>query len=79
MVAKGRFDGKSIVLDEPLDLPVDSRVVVEVAEETPPQAQPKQSLLEWMEANAVDAPELPTDLGYQHDHYLYGTPKKPRP
>lgn len=20
---------------------------------------------------------LPTDLAYQHDHYLYGTPKKP--
>jgi predicted DNA-binding antitoxin AbrB/MazE fold protein len=22
-------------------------------------------------------PERPTDLSYQHDHYLYGTPKRP--
>lgn len=23
------------------------------------------------------ADELPEDLSYQHDHYLYGLPKKP--
>jgi hypothetical protein len=35
-----------------------------------------RSCLEWLAKNAVDVPELPTDLAHQHDHYLYGSPKK---
>jgi len=78
MVAKGRFDGRTIVLDGPLDLPVDSRVVLQVEPEAPISPPLEGSLLEWIEANAVDDPALPSDLSFQHDHYLYGTPKKPR-
>ena len=72
MIDKGIFNGKAIILDEPLDLPMDSRVVVRVEREDAPDG-----LLEWIENNAVDAPELPSDLSHQHDHYLYGTEKKP--
>ena len=32
--------------------------------------------LAWVAANAVDSDALPTDLADQHDHYLYGRPKK---
>jgi hypothetical protein len=32
-----------------------------------------------MAENAVQDDSLPTDLSYQLDHYLYGTPKKPEP
>jgi len=76
MVAKGRLDGKMIVLDGPLDLPAGSRVVLQVEPEAVRPLPTSQSLLEWIEANAVEAPVLPADLSRQHDHYLYGTSKK---
>lgn len=63
------FDGKVIVPDEPVQLPVGEplRVQVELA------AAPRfQSFLEL----AADLPDAPADLSAQHDHYLYGTPKK---
>ena len=34
-----------------------------------------QSALQWLAENAIDD-ELPSDLSAQHDHYLYGTPKR---
>jgi hypothetical protein len=34
-----------------------------------------QSALQWLVDNAVDD-ELPSDLSAQHDHYLYGAPKR---
>jgi hypothetical protein len=80
MVAiKGHFDGKVIVPDEPLDLPANQRLVVHI--EPDPAAVADQarglSALDWIVENAVDDPSTPTDLAHQHDHYLYGTPKKP--
>jgi hypothetical protein len=38
--------------------------------------QKGQSVLDWLAENAVADDSLPTDFSYQHDHYLYGTPKK---
>jgi hypothetical protein len=77
----GYFDGKVIIPDEPLELPPNRRVVFNV--EAQPQAgvvdapvNGTRSVLEWAADNAVDSPSLPTDLAHQHDHYLYGTPKK---
>jgi hypothetical protein len=43
---------------------------VELAEESAPL-----DALQWLAENAVDD-ELPSDLSAQHDHYLYGTPKR---
>ena len=77
MVAlKGHFDGKVIVPDESLDLPRNQRLIVHV--EPIPDKEPAQepSLLEWMAQNPVDDSALPSDLAHEHDHYLYGTPKK---
>lgn len=34
------------------------------------------SALVWIAANAVENDALPTDLADEHDHYLYGRPKK---
>jgi hypothetical protein len=69
-----RFDGKVIVPDQPLDLPPNQRVIVRVEPVEEEKAQ-ESSALQWIADNAVDA-GLPTDLAHQHDHYLYGTPKK---
>jgi hypothetical protein len=51
-------------------------VHVETFGGTDPAAKsPAQSALQWLAENAVED-ELPRDLSAQHDHYLYGTPKR---
>ena len=64
------FDGQFIVPDEPVQLPVGQalRVHIEVAEATPRFAD----LLRF----TSDLPDAPADLSAQHDHYLYGVPKR---
>jgi len=67
----GHFDGKVIVPDEPVQLPV---------------GQPLQLRIELVETSsprfadflrfAADLPDAPEDLAAQHDHYLYGSPKR---
>ena len=67
------FDGKVIVPEHPVDLPVDRAFVVHV--ETLELTNEPLSGLRWLAANAV-VDELPSDLSAQHDHYLYGTAKR---
>jgi hypothetical protein len=71
------FDGKVIVPEQPVDLPLDRPFVVHV--ETPAGADSERgsgpSGLQWLAENAVQD-ELPSDLSAQHDHYLYGTAKR---
>jgi hypothetical protein len=65
------FDGRFIVPDEPVQLPVGQplRVHIEVTEPSPARFA---DLLRF----ASDLPDAPPDLSAQHDHYLYGTPKR---
>ena len=72
-VLNGHFDGKQIVLDEPMPeaVPVNARVRVIVEEAG--SAKPR-SLREIAEM-AVDA-ELPRDFSTQHAHYTKGFPRK---
>ncbi len=56
------------------------RVIIETVEESPKKTREKPDevelrFLEEMEDLPV-ADDLPEDLSYQHDHYLYGLPKK---
>jgi hypothetical protein len=72
------FDGKVIVPDQAVDLPLGRPLVVRV--ETPGDTGPAaedlpRPALQWLAENAVDD-ELPGDLSAQHDHYLYGTAKR---
>ena len=70
------FDGKVIVPDEPLDLPRDQALIVRI-EPAPGNGQrDADSVLTWLAEHASDGPNLPSDLSHQHDHYLYGVPKK---
>jgi hypothetical protein len=78
MVVRGTFDGKAIVLDEPLNIPPDSRVVVHVEPESAAPAPEQSSVLQWIESNTIEDQSLPNDLSRQHDHYLYGSPRKPQ-
>jgi hypothetical protein len=65
------FDGKVFIPDEPVQLPVGQplRIHVEVVEPTSPRFAELLRL-------AVDLPDAPSDLSAQHDHYLYGSPKR---
>jgi hypothetical protein len=64
------FDGQVIVPDEPVQLPIGQalRVHVELVEAAPRFAE----LLRF----ASDFPDASPDLAAQHDHYLFGTPKR---
>lgn len=72
------FDGKVIVPEQAVDLPRDRSFEVHVetfsGADAAPESSP-QSALQWLAENAVDD-ELPSDLSAQHDHYLYGTPRR---
>jgi hypothetical protein len=75
MVAiNAHYDGKFIVPDEPLDLAPNQRVRVQIE---PIPSGDHESVLDWIVKNPMKDDDLPSDLSYQHDHYLYGTPKKP--
>ena len=84
-VLKAHFDGKVLVPDEPVDLPVNCALEVRVqavsrAEPPPPvntdADRPLAALLDILK-EYPENPDWPKDGAAQHDHYLYGTPKRP--
>jgi hypothetical protein len=70
MVLEGRVENGAIVLVPPTQLPEGARVRIEIVERTEP------SLFDRIGHLAGKAKHLPPDAAEQHDHYLYGTPKK---
>lgn len=77
MTVNAHFDGKVIVPDEPLDLPLNQALIVQI-EPVSADDNGEGSVLSWLAANALDDDSLPVDLAAQHDHYLFGCPKKGR-
>ena len=88
-VLKAHFDGKVLVPDEPVDLPVNCALEVQVkmvepkeSFQTPAQEgsvvsdKPLLRLAQLLE-ELPDNPNWPADGAAQHDHYLYGSPKRP--
>lgn len=76
MTVNAHFDGKVIVPDEPLDLPANQALIVQIEPVRGPDTPAEESILTWLAANAVESDTLPTDLADHHDHYLYGCPAK---
>jgi len=79
MTYRGRVQGGVVILDEPGNLPEGLVVRIEVpvpesADSVNENAAPTlgQRMLKY--AGALKG--LPSDLARNHDHYLYGTPKK---
>ena len=73
---KAHFDGKALIPNEPVDLPQDRVLVVHVEVADAPPPAPGESVLDWILKNPITGADLPSDLAHEHDHYLYGTPKK---
>lgn len=62
---------------DPVDLPENSQVQITIqSKPSPGQAQRTLSYLARIAGEFPDNPDLPADLAAQHDHYLYGTPKR---
>ncbi|MGA2115645.1 MAG: hypothetical protein ABSH56_12965 [Bryobacteraceae bacterium] len=73
MTVNAHFDGKAIIPDEPLDLPLNQALIVQIESVGAPETS-NESALAWLADNAVDDDELPADLADRHDYYLYGYP-----
>jgi len=73
MTVNAHFDGKAIIPDEPLDLPPNQALIVQI-ESVGSRETADESALAWLAANAVEDDTLPADLADRHDHYLYGSP-----
>ncbi|MBI2946540.1 MAG: hypothetical protein HYY23_02775 [Verrucomicrobia bacterium] len=87
-VLKAHYDGKVLVPDEPVDLPVNCALEVQVktleakdsSQGPAPQGsavsdKPLLRLAQLLE-ELPDNPNWPADGAAQHDHYLYGTAKR---
>jgi hypothetical protein len=70
MTLEGRVENGAIIVEPPATLPEGARVRIEVI---PPN---DQTLFDRISHLAGKAKNLHSDAAEQHDHYLYGTPKK---
>jgi hypothetical protein len=70
-VFSAHFDGRVIVPDQPVSLPIGEKLQLrlEIPADRPGQFAD-------LAAFAADVPESPGDLSVQHDHYLYRAPKR---
>ena len=71
-IINGHYDGKRVVLDDPVptDIPADTpvRVVFDNGE--------VRDLFAELGRLAVATDELPADYAAQHEHYVKGTPRR---
>lgn len=75
LTVKARFDGRAFVPEGPVDLPAGCEVELSLR----PLPAPDKPLAALAEVAYLfpDNPDSPPDLAAQHDHYLYGLPKRP--
>jgi hypothetical protein len=76
MTVNAHFDGRVIIPDEPLNLMPNQPLIVQIELAGGRCGAAKEPALTWLAANAADSPAQPDDLADQHDHYLYGLPRK---
>lgn len=70
------FDGDVLRPDSPLNLEPNTRYVITIQSVEQPVAQENAwDVLEAMTGTV----EAPSDWSSEHDHYLYGTPKRQPP
>ena len=66
------FDGSVLTPDQPLKLVPHKRYLITIIPEEVPTVTNVWDLLE----NLTGTVEAPEDWSAEHDHYLYGTPKR---
>ncbi len=73
MTIRVHFDGKVLVPDQPVDLPMNCALEAQV-KPVEPMDRPLAGLVDL--ARKFPVVEASSDGASQHDHYLYGAPKK---
>ncbi len=78
MTLFGHVENGNIVLDQSATLPEGAKVRIEVlAQEKLAASEPSiPTLYERLQNVVGKAKSLPSDASINHDHYLYGHPKK---
>ena len=83
MTHKGHIENGVIVPDEPIDVENGTEVLFEIALRPTASDVPQNeannatpSLTQLLSRFAGKAQTLPEDAAENHDHYLYGTPKR---
>ena len=83
MILHGHIQNGAIVLDDPPPLPEGAAVEVQVFAAPPPQPGENSppadvpTVAERLKDFIGILEDLPEDAARNHDHYLYGAPKKP--
>lgn len=79
MSIKAHFDGRVFVPDQPVDLPNGQRVQIQVEPANSTSSTIRPSLPDLLSElrGLPENSDWPTDGASQHDHYLYGTSKRP--
>ena len=74
VVIRAHFDGRVLVPEGPVDLPQNEPLQIILI----PQVDNERPLagLADLTDGFPDDPEAPSDGAENHDHYLYGTPKR---
>ena len=72
MTYRGHIKNGQILLDDPVNLPDGAEVHVEVVE----NVELKPTIWDKLLKLAGTVEGLPPDIAQNHDHYLYGTPKR---
>jgi hypothetical protein len=72
MTYRGHIKNGQITLDEPVALPEGTELNIEVVA----NGESEPTIWETLRALAGTVEGLPPDMAENHDHYLYGTPKK---
>ena len=67
MTVTAHFDGKVFVPDEPLDLPANQALILQIQFVGAKEVPAEESALAWIAANAVDSDALPADLAERPD------------
>lgn len=72
MTLRGHFDGKHVVLDEPVPAEIPPQTPVKITFE----GEHAETVLDRIAKLAGPGHGLPRDYSEQHDHYVKGTPRK---
>lgn len=78
MVFRGHVRNGRIELDRPVGLPEGAEVEVAITSADEPADEQRQpTLYDTLKPFIGSVDDLPEDFSVNHDHYLYGTPKRP--
>lgn len=73
---RAKFDGKVFVPSGPVDVPAGAEFTLQLEPVSTSTEDPPLVRLGRALDQLPSDPNAPTDGAIQHDHYLYGTPKR---